>query len=110
MADVLLLPSEHESFGLVALEAMSAQTPVVASKRGGLPELIEDGETGFLHEPEDIEGQSASVLRLLRDEALAKKMGERAREVAKERFCTDCILDSYLDMYHEIRDGSSSAG
>ncbi len=110
MADVLLLPSEHESFGLVALEAMSAQTPVVASKRGGLPELVEHGETGFLHEPDDIEGQSASVLRLLREPNLAQVMGERAREVAKNRFCTECVLNSYLDMYHEISGSSRAPG
>lgn len=99
MADVVLLPSESESFGLVALEAMSCATPVVASHRGGLPELLVHGQTGFLHEPTDVAGQAASVLRLLEDPAAAAAMGKRAREVAVERFCISCIIHRYTALY-----------
>ena len=102
MADVLLLPSEHESFGLVALEAMSAGTPVVATNRGGLPELIEHGVTGFLHDPQDVLGQSQSTLALCRDPELSQRIGAAAREVAQERYCVDCVLGAYLSLYEKL--------
>ena len=63
-ADVFLLPSATESFGLAALEAMACEVPVVASRVGGLPEVIDDGVTGFLHPPDDIDGMAASIVRL----------------------------------------------
>ncbi|NNM34735.1 MAG: N-acetyl-alpha-D-glucosaminyl L-malate synthase BshA [Gemmatimonadetes bacterium] len=102
MADVMLLPSEHESFGLVALEAMSCGTPVVASNRGGLPELLEHGETGFLHSPTDVDVQADSVLSLLRDDALHARVGQRAREVAVERYCVRCVITQYMELYDEV--------
>jgi N-acetyl-alpha-D-glucosaminyl L-malate synthase BshA len=99
MCDVLLLPSETESFGLVALEAMSCAVPVVASRRGGIPEVITDGETGFLFEPDDVEGMASTVLGLLDDPSRAREMGERGREIAKERFCISCVIHQYTDLY-----------
>ena len=60
-ADVFLLPSSQESFGLAALEAMACEVPVVASRIGGLPEVVEDGVTGFLHDPDDLEGMAHSA-------------------------------------------------
>src|SRR5207249_9579899 len=77
LADVFLLPRSSESFGLVALEAMSAEVPVVASNAGGLPEVIEDGVTGYLHDSGHIDGFVTSVLRLLGDDRLSGGRGRR---------------------------------
>src|SRR5207344_1469953 len=95
LADVFLLPSSSESFGLVALEAMSAEVPVVASNAGGLPEVIEHGQTGYLHDPGNLAGFVTSVLRLLGNERLRRTMGRRGRAVAKERFSPDEMVDRY---------------
>jgi N-acetyl-alpha-D-glucosaminyl L-malate synthase BshA len=103
LADVFLLPSSSESFGLVALEAMSAEVPVVAARIGGLPEVVEDGVTGFLHEVGDIGGYVGSVLRLLRDEKLRRSMGHRARREARERFDVDDMVDRYIRVYDSLR-------
>ncbi len=102
LADVFLLPSSSESFGLVALEAMSAEVPVVASRIGGLPEVVEDGVTGFLHEVSDVGGYVGSVLRLLGDEKLRRTMGQRARRTARERFDVDDMVDRYVKVYDSL--------
>jgi N-acetyl-alpha-D-glucosaminyl L-malate synthase BshA len=101
-ADVFLLPSAKESFGLAALEAMACQVPVVASRVGGLPEVIEHEVNGFLHAPDDLDGMAASALRLLGDEALQRRMGEAARQVAHQRFCDSRIVPMYEAYYEEI--------
>ncbi len=103
LADVFLLPSSSESFGLVALESMSAEVPVVASNVGGLPEVVEDGVTGYLHDPEDVRGSVESVLKLLRNEKLRRQMGRRARRVAGERFDVDDMVDRYIQVYDSLR-------
>jgi len=103
LADVFLLPSTSESFGLVALEAMSAEVPVVASNAGGLPEVIEHGETGYLHDSGHIDGFVSSVLRLLGDESLRRAMGRRARRVARERFSADEMVARYIGVYDSMR-------
>src|SRR4029434_3279442 len=81
-SDVLLLPSEQESFGLAALEAMACEVPVIASRVGGLPEVVTDGETGYLSPVGDVDKMAADAARLLSDEKLRKEMGQRAREAA----------------------------
>jgi len=103
LADVFLLPSQSESFGLVALEAMSAEVPVVASNIGGLPEVVDHGKTGYLHDPSDTAGFVASVLQLLSNERLRRTMGRRARRVAKQRFSTDEMVDRYIRVYESLR-------
>ena len=103
LADVFLLPSSSESFGLVALEAMSAEVPVVASNIGGLPEVVEHGATGFLHDPRSIDGFVSSVLRLLGNERLRRAMGRRARREARERFDVDDVVDRYVRVYDSFR-------
>jgi N-acetyl-alpha-D-glucosaminyl L-malate synthase BshA len=105
-ADVLLLPSEQESFGLAALEAMACEVPVVASQVGGVPEVVTDGETGFLSAVGDVEKMANDAARLLADEELRREMGRRARESALARYSTDKIIPLYLDFYKEvIREG-----
>jgi L-malate glycosyltransferase len=101
-ADVLLLPSEQESFGLAALEAMACEVPVVASRVGGIPEVVTDGETGFLSEVGDIEKMSDDAARLLADRDLRSEMGKRAREAAVSRYRTDIVIPQYLEFYERI--------
>ena len=100
-ADVFLLPSAQESFGLAALEAMTCEVPVVASRVGGLPEVIEDGVTGFLHPPDDLDGMAQSVVRLLSDEPMRRRVGEAACRVAHERYCDSAIVPMYESYYEE---------
>jgi L-malate glycosyltransferase len=102
LADVFLLPSSTESFGLVALEAMSAGVPVVASRVGGLPELIESGQTGFLEPPDSLEAHVKAVLRLLGDETLRRRFGRAGRSVARERFDVDRVVTRYRKVYEGL--------
>jgi N-acetyl-alpha-D-glucosaminyl L-malate synthase BshA len=101
-ADVLLLPSEQESFGLAALEAMACEVPVVASRVGGVPEVVTDGETGCLSEVGDVEKMATDAARLLADEELRREMGRRARESAVARYSTDLIIPQYVNFYERI--------
>ncbi len=101
-ADVLLLPSEQESFGLAALEAMACEVPVIASRVGGIPEVVTDGETGFLSEVGDVEKMSADAARLVADENLRREMGKRARESALSRYSTDSIIPQYINFYERV--------
>ena len=101
-ADVFLLPSSQESFGLAALEAMACDVPVVASNIGGLAELVEDSVTGFLHNPEDLDGMAASALRILTDDALHRRMAEAATRRARQQYCDSRIVPMYEAYYQEI--------
>ncbi len=102
IADVFLLPSAQESFGLAALEAMACELPVVASRVGGLPEVITDGVTGFLHPPEDVEGMAASTLALLDDRDLRARVAAAARASVLERFDEDRIVPMYEALYERL--------
>jgi L-malate glycosyltransferase len=99
VADLLLLPSEQESFGLVALEAMSAGVPVVASRVGGLPELIEEGKTGFLAPVGGIPEMLEASLEILKNRLTRRRMGEAARERATTHFRPEVVLPKYLEVY-----------
>lgn len=101
-SDVLLLPSEQESFGLAALEAMACEVPVVASRVGGLPEVVTDGETGFLSEVGDVDKMAEDAGRLLSDSELRRKMGKSARESAISRYRTDIVIPKYIDYYTRV--------
>lgn len=103
LADVFLLPSSSESFGLVALEAMCAEVPVVTSNAGGLPEVVEHGFTGFLHDPQHVAGHTASVLKLLQNDTLRRTMGRRGRRVAMERFGAEEQIERYVQVYESLR-------
>lgn len=101
-ADVFFLPSDYESFGLSALEAMACGVPVVASNTGGLPEVVEDGISGFLHTPGNVDAMAASIRKLLSDDALAKQMGEAARERASSKFRREALLPVWEAYYERI--------
>ena len=101
-ADVLLLPSEQESFGLAALEAMACEVSVIASRVGGVPEVVDDGETGFLSPVGDVDKMASDAIRLLTDERLRREMGQRARQSAISRYSTDWIIPQYIEFYERI--------
>jgi N-acetyl-alpha-D-glucosaminyl L-malate synthase BshA len=101
-ADVFLLPSEQESFGLAALEGMACGLPVVASRVGGLPEVVEHGVSGFLHDPTDLEGMAASVVRLLTDDVFRQRAGARSRAIAETKYADSRIVPVYEAYYREI--------
>lgn len=108
-ADVLLLPSVQESFGLAALEALACGVPVVASRVGGLVEVVVDGESGFLHEPDDIEGMAGSVRLLLSNPDLKRCMGLAGRRRAIEKFSSERIIPMYEDLYYRVVYGGKPA-
>ena len=108
IADVFLMPSGSETFGLAALEAMSCGVPVVVSDIGGLPELVINGESGYLCELGDLEAFTRAVRRLLDDEDLLAGMSVSARARAVEHFDTDIIVPHYESYYEQIMDRLTS--
>jgi N-acetyl-alpha-D-glucosaminyl L-malate synthase BshA len=103
IADVFLLPSEQESFGLAAAEAMACGVPVVASNAGGLPEVIDNGVTGYLHPIGDVEAMAASAVALLSDADGHRRMASAAARRMRERFCTERVVPMYEDLYERVR-------
>ena len=101
-ADLFLLPSASESFGLAALEAMACGAPVVTSTAGGLPEVVEDGVTGHLLAIGDIDGMAAAGVRVLTDPAHSKALSAAGRAVAVERFSIDTIVPKYEALYERV--------
>jgi N-acetyl-alpha-D-glucosaminyl L-malate synthase BshA len=99
---VLLLPSEMESFGLAALEAMACAVPPIATRVGGVPELVAPGVDGFLEPVGDIAAQSARAIELLSDDALHARMSAAARKTAVERFATSLIIPQYESCYEAV--------
>jgi len=110
ISDLLLFPSEYESFGVTALEAMSSRVPVVASSGSGLSEVVEDGVTGFLRPVGDIDALAEASLRILKDDALAKSMGEKGRERAVGCFQAHRITEMYMDLYKSVLNGEVYSG
>ncbi|MCR8642253.1 N-acetyl-alpha-D-glucosaminyl L-malate synthase BshA [Paenibacillus sp. N1-5-1-14] len=100
LADVMLLPSEKESFGLVALEAMACGVPTIGSNAGGIPELITHGDTGYLASIGDTEAMAQYAIRLLTDEALYKRVSEACLYRARHTFCNDYITLQYEEIYY----------
>jgi len=101
-ADVFLLPSATESFGLAALEAMACEVPVVASRVGGLPEVIDDGVTGFLRAPDDLDGMADCALRVLADRSQRDRMAAAARRAAIDRFAAERVVPMYERAYEAL--------
>jgi N-acetyl-alpha-D-glucosaminyl L-malate synthase BshA len=102
LADILLMPSELESFGLAALEAMACKVPSVATRVGGVPELIDDGETGLLFAVDDVEGMAQGALSLLRDRERLDEMREAGRRTAQKRFCASLVVPQYVRYYEQV--------
>jgi L-malate glycosyltransferase len=101
-ADVLLLPSDLESFGLAALEGMACGVPAVCSRVGGLPEVITDGVEGFLVEPRDVKTMAARALEILTSPERREKMGMAARQRASTQFCSTKIIPLYEKLYQRV--------
>jgi N-acetyl-alpha-D-glucosaminyl L-malate synthase BshA len=101
-ADVFLLPSAQESFGLAALEAMACEVPVIASRVGGLPEVIEHGVSGFLHAPADLDGMAASAVALLTDAELHARVAATAVRRVRDQFCVDRVVPMYERFYERV--------
>ncbi len=105
--DVFLLPSEQESFGLAALEALSCGIPVVASNIGGIPEQVEHGTTGYMAPVGDVEGMAGHVLELVRDPERWRLFSRRARENVLEHFQLGPAIDRYEALYRRLLEGTS---
>jgi L-malate glycosyltransferase len=101
-ADVALLPSESESFGLAALEAMACSLPVVATRVGGLPEVVVEQQTGFLREVGDTEGMAQDVQRLIADAALRQRMGAAGVRRTTELFSLDAAVRRHEELYESL--------
>ena len=100
VADLFLLPSAQESFGLAALEAMACEVPVIASNVGGLPEIIEHGVTGYICPPEALEEMAAHAVWLLRDDDKRLNMGRAAAARSCENaYCTARVVPLYEQAY-----------
>jgi L-malate glycosyltransferase len=107
IADILLMPSELESFGLAALEAMACEVVPIATRTGGVPEVIEHGVSGYLADVGDVETMARYAVELLSDESALRTMGKAARAVAKARFCSSKIVPLYENFYRRVVERSS---
>src|SRR5262245_60027333 len=101
VSDILLLPSELESFGLVALEAMACQVPVVATRVGGIPEVVRDGIDGYLHDVGDTNAMADRCFSILSNPNLREDLGKAARERATHEFCASKVVLQYEDLYRQ---------
>jgi N-acetyl-alpha-D-glucosaminyl L-malate synthase BshA len=101
-ADVLLLPSELESFGLAALEGLACGVPAICSKVGGVPEVITDGVEGYLVPPGDVKAMAARALEILTDPDRRETMGKAARSRALSQFCASKIIPQYENLYQRV--------
>jgi len=102
VSDLFLLPSAQESFGLAALEAMACEVPVVASRVGGIPEVVEDGVSGFLCEPDDVEGMAKGAVTLLSDPRLHRDFARAGLDRVRRHFCSGRVVPQYEAYYREV--------
>jgi len=102
LSDLMLMPSEMESFGLAALEAMACRVPAVATRVGGVPELIVDGVNGLLYEVGDVDGMAAGAISILSDPALLERLSTASRRTAQDHFCASRIIPLYERYYERI--------
>jgi L-malate glycosyltransferase len=102
LADLMLMPSEMESFGLAALEAMACSVPTIGTRVGGVPELIEDGHNGLLFNVGDIDAMSAAAISLLKDQQRLEAMARAGRKTAQDHFCASRVIPLYEDYYDRV--------
>jgi len=102
LADLMLMPSEMESFGLAALEAMACRVPAITTRVGGIPELVEDGINGLLYEVGAVEAAASGVLSLLSDSSRLQAMRDAARRTAQTRFCSSLVVPHYVRYYQQV--------
>lgn len=102
LADLLLMPSQMESFGLAALEGMACSVPAIATRVGGVPELVDDNVSGLLFEIGDVDAMAAAAIDLLQDSDRLAAMSTAARRTAEERFSTTSIIPMYEDYYRRV--------
>jgi glycosyltransferase involved in cell wall biosynthesis len=105
--DLLVLPSEEESFGRVLIEAMAARKPVVATTVGGIPEIVVDGVTGFLVPPKSPSNLAQSIIRILKDPELAEAMGQAGRQRVEKYFSLDQYVEDVEEVYLELLEGDN---
>lgn len=109
VSDIFLLPSELESFGLAALEAQACELPVIATRIGGLPEVVNDGESGFLSDIGDVAKMAEDTLKLVKNKDMRLAFGKRGRELAVERYSTEKIIPQYIAFYERVLNKARSA-
>ena len=102
LGDLMLMPSEMESFGLAALESMACQVPAIGTWVGGVPELIDDGENGLLYQVGDVDGMAAGAIALLQAPERLQTMRLAARKTAQARFCATRIVPRYVEYYERL--------
>lgn len=102
LADLMVMPSELESFGLAALEGMACKVPAIATRVGGVPELIDDGVSGLLYQVGDVDGMAAGAVALLKDRERLEIMRDEARKTARTRFCSTLVLPLYVQYYEHV--------
>jgi L-malate glycosyltransferase len=102
LADLFLLPSDEESFGLAALEAMACEVPVIATNVGGIPEVVTHGVDGYLFEPRDVGSAARYALELLTRSDRGRAMGEMARKDARRQYCSNDIIPKYEAYYDKV--------
>ena len=105
-ADLFLLPSQLESFGLAALEAMACEVPVIATNAGGVPEVVEDGADGYLVEPGDVKTAAQHAIEILSRADRGREMGQVARMHARRKFCANDVIPMYERYYERVLEGS----
>ncbi len=101
-ADLFLLPSQLESFGLAALEAMACEVPVIGTNTGGMPEVVEHGADGYLVEPGNVQEAARYAIEILSRADRGREMGQRARINAKKKFCANDVIPIYESYYKRI--------
>ena len=102
LADLMVMPSELESFGLAALEAMACKVPSIATRVGGVTELIDDGVTGLLYPVGDVEDMAAGAVSLLKDRDRLEAMRDAGRKTAQSRFCSSLVVPQYVKYYEQV--------